>query len=116
MNVSGGITFGAGLVFAPAPLTTPSVEYLVVAGGGSGAGSTISFQYAAGGGGAGGVLYGTANVIDSTTYSIVIGGGAGPSTLRGSDSTFANLTATGGGRGAVGFAPAAADLKAAAAR
>ena len=70
------------------------VEYLVVAGGGSGGGGLHG-----GGGGAGGLLHGTM-IIEAHSYPVVVGeGGRGNSS--GENSTFAGLTAFGGGRGAV---------------
>lgn len=51
-----------------------SVQYLIVAGGGSGGGCWGFNAYSPGGGGAGGVLIGSTNVIAST-YSIYVGAG-----------------------------------------
>lgn len=79
-----------------------TVEYLVIAGGGSGS---------QGGGGAGGYLTGTASVTSGVAYTTTVGaGGAGLSNTRdfagndGNDSSFGTLvTATkGGGGGAYG--------------
>jgi hypothetical protein len=75
------------------------VEYLVVAGGGSGAGDY------GGGGGAGGLKTGLLSVLPSTNYSISIGtGGSGSTggTVRGNNgtgSTFASISTSGGGGG-----------------
>jgi len=84
-----------------------TLEYLVVAGGGSG-GFSNSFNGGAGGG-AGGVLTGTINVVSNTTYSIVIGAGgtgARPTPTNGSNTTILGLTAIGGGQGGSdGIAP-----------
>jgi len=77
-------------------------EYLVIAGGGSGASSI------GGGGGAGGMREGTFILTKSTLQNIVVGaGGASPgftSTynldgLKGENSRFASIYATGGGGG-----------------
>ena len=86
-------------------VSTP-LQVLVVAGGGGG-GAEMG-----GGGGGGGVIYNSNTVLDpsSTTYSVVVGaGGAGtpegsgrPRGSNGSNSTFNNLTAIGGGGGASG--------------
>jgi hypothetical protein len=74
------------------------IEYLIVAGGGSGA-NTGS------GGGAGGVLTGQMNLFSPNTYNIVIGAGgtildygAAPGT-NGENTTAFGLTAIGGGGG-----------------
>ena len=73
-----------------AAIPSYSVDYLVIAGGGSGK---------SGGAGAGGLLYDTNYTLNiSTQYIITIGsGGAGGS--NGSNSSFSNLTAVGGGNG-----------------
>ena len=73
-----------------------TVDYLVVAGGGSGG------EW--GGGGAGGMLTGTGFAVTAQTYAITVGdGGAGqaPADLGadGEDSVFASHTAVGGGGG-----------------
>lgn len=87
-NYSAGLTIDAA----------PTVNYLVVAGGGGG-GSALG-----GGGGAGGLLTGNLTLVSGTTYTITIGaGGAGGTAdtnnnANGNDSTFANITATGGGK------------------
>jgi len=90
------------------PLT---VDYLVVAGGGSGSG-----YYRAGGGGAGGLRtsYGsisgggasaenTLSLVPATNYTITVGaGGAGASNIEGSNgsnSVFSTITSSGGGKG-----------------
>jgi hypothetical protein len=76
-----------------------SVEYLVVAGGGGGG------CRSGGGGGAGGYRSSTLAVSTGVNYSISVGGGGsgGPNiNTRGSNggnSTFASITATGGGGG-----------------
>ncbi|MGM0554590.1 MAG: glycine-rich domain-containing protein, partial [Pseudomonadota bacterium] len=57
------------------PAEVAEVEYLVVGGGGGGGGGSSA---GGGGGGAGGLREGSANVDDSTTYSVGVGsGGAG---------------------------------------
>jgi hypothetical protein len=89
-------------------VSTPTVNYLIVAGGGGGA-TDIDVG---GGGGAGGLLQGTTSVSNLQTYTIVIGNGGaqgtGPDntgtgggtngTQGGSSSAF-GLTAIGGGYG-----------------
>ena len=47
LSIGGGISFGGGITLAKGPDVASSVEYLVVAGGGSGAGSQVSFMWAA---------------------------------------------------------------------
>jgi len=87
---------------------TYTVEYLVVAGGGGGAGI---YNFAGGGGGAGGFRTGTGfTVSPGTTYTVTVGaGGAGnaasgeENTARGqngNDSVFSTITSAGGGGGA----------------
>ena len=74
-------------------MATISVNYLVVAGGGA--------SLDAGGGGAGGVLTGTSSIDTTNTYAIAVGdGGVGGGANNGQDSSFNNITATGGGFGA----------------
>jgi hypothetical protein len=82
---------------------TPSadgyVEYLVIAGGGSGGSG-----YAVGGGGAGGYKTGYLAVTGSTAYSITVGdggavGSSGASGGDGDNSVFSTITSTGGGGG-----------------
>lgn len=71
------------------------IEYLLVAEGGAG---FTDPSGNAGGGGAGGLLAGSFQVEEDTNYPIVIGDG-GAVWSDGDDSTFAGLTAIGGGRG-----------------
>jgi len=90
---------------------TPSValtcDVLVVAGGGSSGGVHSGGALGSGGGGAGGVVYAAAqSLLSGTAYTATVGGGgAGVSTsavgIKGTNSTFASLTAAvGGGLGA----------------
>lgn len=87
----------------PVALVTPTVEYLVVAGGGAGG-------YAGnggGGGGAGGLLTATGYAVTAgNTITVTVGGGGASYTSRysgggnsGSNSVFGSITATGGGFG-----------------
>lgn len=74
--------------------TYNTVDYLIVGGGGAGAGA---------GGGAGGVLVGSTN-IGSTAYAVSVGAGGVATSNQtrgtsGQDSSFAGLTAIGGGAG-----------------
>ena len=82
-----------------------TVEYLVVAGGGSG--GDVSPGYPPGGGGAGGLLQGTGFVVSTGTPITVTVGAGGIDTSgygnNGGDSVFSTLTATGGGGGAFGY-------------
>jgi len=98
---TGGIVSNALNGFSNAVTT---VEYLVVAGGGSGSGS-FSGQFTPAGGGAGGLLQGSGYpVTPGSTISITIGaggtGGGGLSGANGSSSVFGTITAIGGGYGA----------------
>ena len=104
------------------------IDYLVLAGGGSGATYVSGTASSAGGGGAGGFREsvpspaawtaspiaspGGALPVTATPYPIVVGGGgaaAGPGApvvgIKGSDSSFDTITSTGGGYGGNGPAP-----------
>jgi hypothetical protein len=74
--------------------STDNIEYLIVAGGGSG-----GLNYG-GGGGAGGMLYGnlTYQQLTSGIYSIVVGSG-GTSSGNGSNSSVFSMLSIGGGGG-----------------
>lgn len=81
---------------------TITIDYLLVAGGGSGA------AYVAGGGGAGGHLSGSATIsLGAKVISIGTGGAAVPASTyagnQGVNTTAFGFTAIGGGRGAGGF-------------
>ena len=81
---------------------TVAVDYLIVAGGGGGGGA------GGGGGGAGGFRTGTSILSITTSLSIVVGsGGAGGASnqpgVKGNDSSFNNITSTGGGYGGTGY-------------
>jgi hypothetical protein len=105
-------TFLSSGTFTPA--TALTCDYLVVAGGGGGSGST-NRQEGVGGGGAGGLrstvtATGGGGSLESklslgtSAYTVTVGaGGAGGSAgglgSAGSDSVFATITSTGGGRG-----------------
>jgi hypothetical protein len=87
-----------------------SVEYLVVAGGGSGGSSQGHNSYGSGGGGAGGLKTGSTNVTASS-YGIYVGagglavGGGGPVGVQGNNgetSSFSVVVSTGGGGGGYG--------------
>ena len=79
-----------------------TIEYLVIAGGGSGGQGNGG---AGGGGGAGGMLTGTKPIVLATDYTITVGaGGAGRLGtpyygVNGSNSSAFNITAIGGGGG-----------------
>ena len=82
----------------PIPITTPNVEYLVVAGGGGGGGGNGG----GGGGGAGGVLTSSLSVSASVSYTVTVGAGATTSTAQGNpgnNSVFSSITALKGGGG-----------------
>jgi len=94
---------GAGIW--PSALTTPTVEYLVVAGGGAG-GSTVG-----GGGGAGGYRTATGYAVTAGSAITVTVGAGGPRAAwnslgsNGSNSVFGTITATGGGTGGIYNSP-----------
>ena len=88
-----------------APANVNQVNYLIVGGGGGGG---TGYDNAGGGGGGGGmVLIGTQTITAASTYTITVGsGGAGGPDLRsnrsgspGNNSSFASITALGGGQG-----------------
>jgi len=79
------------------PLSTPAVDYLVVAGGGGG-------SYLGGGGGAGGLLQGSVPVASGSAITVTVGSGGAGGTggsggASGTDSVFGAISATGGGAG-----------------
>lgn len=85
------------------------VEYLIVAGGGTGAKGTGAETYG-GGGGAGEVLSGTFSISPGTTYTIKVGSGAvmdpngvSGSPVPGGDTVYYNLTANGADSSAFGL-------------
>jgi hypothetical protein len=99
-----GLSLVTQAVIIATAASTPSIEYLVVAGGASGAKGEGSVG--TGGGGAGGLLTGTVAPAAGTTYTITIGaGGAAQPTMNmpgnaGSNSSIGALVLTyGGGRG-----------------
>lgn len=112
ISTYGGI---GGYYTAVVPVSSFTVEYLVVAGGGGG--SVV--QGGAGcGGGAGGVINGSATLTKNVLYSVIIGqgGAAGPgangvngvggSGGNGTNSSIAGIvSATGGGGGGGGATP-----------
>ena len=78
-------------------MSTPAVDYLVVAGGGGGG-------YIAGGGGAGGLLTGVTPVISGSSITVTVGSGGaggtgGAAGASGANSVFGAISATGGGSG-----------------
>jgi len=88
------------------PAGVTSVEYLVIAGGGGGAGmKAYSNSYGAGGGGAGGYKNATGFAV-SGSYTVTVGAGGTQGTNapsnggNGGNSVFGSITATGGGGGA----------------
>ena len=89
------------------PSANLTVNYIVVAGGGSG-GAGDSGNYGGGGGGAGGLLSGSTSVTSGTSYPITVGAGgaaiapsasSGSKGNDGSNSIFSSFTAIGGGGG-----------------
>jgi hypothetical protein len=92
----------SGTWTCPAGIT--SVQALIVAGGGGGGYATL--QNGGGGGGAGGLIYSSSiSVTPGVTYPVVVGQGGAGSTVtavqgfNGSNSSFSNLIAIGGGGG-----------------
>lgn len=87
-----------------------TVKALVVAGGGGG-GATSNSSYKPGGGGAGGLVYSESVVITSGETVVTVGpGGAGSpdvygNGLSGGNSSFAGITAIGGGGGGSRYTP-----------
>jgi hypothetical protein len=83
------------------PLGSDSVDYLVVAGGGTGGSPNFS-GYESGGGGAGGLRIASSFPISVTAFPIIVGaGGAGsPTGNNGSNSSFSTIISAGGGSGA----------------
>ena len=71
-----GYSFPTGL--SVGSITNPTVDYLIVAGGGGGSvnGYPSGVGGSAGAGGAGGLLTGTQTVSASTPYTVTVGGGA----------------------------------------
>lgn len=100
------LTFSLSTTLPVYGSVTPTVEYLVVGGGGSGGYSSAGNSYAGAGGGAGGILAGSGYVVTAgVAITVTVGnGGAGTSstTNNGQDSVFGTLTAIGGGAGARG--------------
>jgi len=104
-NSGNGITFtntGSVPVQTAYPftqLTTPAVDYLVVAGGGSSGGGLGS------GGGAGGLLQGSVPVAAGSSITVTVGAGGAqqPNAAtvgnNGANSVFGSIAATGGGGG-----------------
>jgi hypothetical protein len=91
------------------PISTLSVEYLIIAGGGGGGKDNTSPR--AGGGGAGGYLTSTISVPGLTKAAVIVGAGGVGSTnssqlstiQNGSNSVFYTQTAIGGGGGGQGY-------------
>lgn len=75
-----------------------TVEVLLVGGGGGGGGGLHGVMNGGGGGG-GGVLYNTAVNVTAGNHTVSVGAG-GASGTNGGNTTFAGLTAIGGGHGA----------------
>lgn len=83
-----------------------NVEYLVVAGGGSGGSirTSVETSFGMGGGGSGGLLLGTLSEIPSGSWPVVVGAGGArqagftPGT-SGTGSSFYTVVSAGGGRG-----------------
>lgn len=83
-----------------------NIEFILIAGGGSGGNGATNGSNCSGGAGAGGFIYGTATLNIGTAYPITIGAGGtsynasnSQDGFDGSASTFNGLTAVGGGRG-----------------
>jgi hypothetical protein len=110
-RVAGVNANGTGTYTAASSSVTPTanidVQYLVIAGGGSG-GNVPTNAGAGGGGGAGGFIEGVASLTPGTSYNITVGAGGTVSSNTtdsgntGNNSTFSNITASGGGGGGSG--------------
>ena len=107
-GLSGQILTSQGTGVAPSwqTVSTSSVTYLAVAGGGPGANVSGNSRGGGGGGGAGGMITGTTAVAGGVSYTITIGAGgaatASPTTQppNGANTTIGSLvTAVGGGAG-----------------
>lgn len=101
-GMSTGVTTYASFLTSgswTAPTGVTNVKLALLAGGGGG-GNGGNSAGSGGGGGAGGLIYDTVgiSVTPGTSYPVVIGAG-GASNTNGSNSTFAGLTAIGGGGG-----------------
>ncbi len=116
-------TFNSSGTFTPSR-DLSNVEYLVIAGGGSGGASNYSANATSGGGGAGGYRSSVVgelsgrnssaearmNLTAGTAYAVTVGAGGTGSTSQfsngtsGSNSVFNGITATGGGFGSSGEA------------
>jgi hypothetical protein len=94
--------FGSTGTFTP--LSSLSVDALVIAGGGGGGGSASGGYNGGGGGGAGGLLGLTSQSLSATGYTVTVGGGGAGGNpgigTQGSSSVFNSNTAIGGGYGA----------------
>jgi hypothetical protein len=91
-TVNGAADWNANGTLVPTDVT--STDYLVIAGGGGG-GSTQG-----GGGGAGGYRASTGFAVTPGASTTLTVGGGGAAATSGSDSVFATVTSTAGGRGA----------------
>jgi parallel beta-helix repeat protein len=94
---------GDGTTTWTVPAGVTSVEYMVIAGGGSGGNGGTGA--AGGGGGAGGVRYGTLAVTPGAVLSIVVGLGGTIGSYhgnKGANSVFSSITSIGGGYGGAG--------------
>lgn len=79
-------------------LPVASVEYLIVAGGGSGGtGANNLGNAGSGGGGAGGLIDGLVDIVPDIDYTVTVGAGGNES--NGSNSVFDTFVAIGGGKG-----------------
>ena len=97
-------TFNSSGTFQITTLGSDAVlEYLVIAGGGTGM-RFGSSNGGGGGGGAGGYRTATGFSVSATSYTITVGAGGASSSSdgggnNGNDSTFSSITSTGGGKG-----------------
>lgn len=103
---SAGSTDRTEYSWTPPPIEGNVADILVVAGGGGGGSDNLSdSQYTEpaglGGGGGGGLILQLATQINNTSYTISVGAG-GDTDSKGQNSTFDNLTSSGGGKGGPG--------------
>jgi hypothetical protein len=93
----------------PPPVTPFSLNYLVIAGGGSGGSAKWATNFGSGGGGAGGYLSGSATLSNLLTFTVIVGAGGPTGSIydqigfNGSDSvfdsSFLSVVSTAGGGG-----------------
>lgn len=92
---------GDGTLLIPSRRGVFSIEYLVIAGGGSGTAGVVNVRQG-GAGGAGGYLTSTISQTLNESVTVTVGAGGAASTNQGSNSVFNQITSIGGGHGSSG--------------